>query len=155
VFSYKAGPSARLQTTLKHHKGQSTHGGIDSSETDAWASQTPPEHPHRIHRLPEETVQKVLEVRRREGWCSETIAAYLKRQKIQVSSGSVHSILKQNQLMTQPYKPCRQRTYIRFQLEHPDSLWQADIKYLFRKYYNQKPHRSLNFLTPAAVYLNQ
>jgi len=25
----------------------------------------------------------------------------------------------------------------------------------FKQYYNQKPHRSLNFLTPAEVYLNQ
>ena len=78
--------------------------------------------PHRIHRLPEETIQKVLEVRRREDWCSETIAAYLQRQKIQVSSGSVHNILKQNQLITKPYKPHRQRTSIRFQRAHPDSL---------------------------------
>ena len=90
--------------------------------------------PHKIHRLPEETVQKVIQVRRREGWCSETIAAYLKRQEIQVSSGSVHSILKQNQLITKPYKPHRQRTYIRFQREHPDSLWQTDIKYYGNRY---------------------
>jgi len=90
--------------------------------------------PHRIHTLPKETVQKVLEVRRREGWCSETIAAYLQRQKVQVSSGSVHSILKQNQLITKPYKPRRQRTYIRFQRAHPDSLWQTDIKYYGNRY---------------------
>ena len=90
--------------------------------------------PHRIHRLPEETTRKVIEVRQREGWCSETIAAYLKRQNIQVSSGSVHSILKQNQLITKPYKPRKQRTYIRFQREHPDSLWQTDIKYYGDQY---------------------
>ena len=90
--------------------------------------------PHRIHRLPEETVRKVIELRQREGWCSETIAAYLQRQKVQVSSGSVHSILKQNQLITRPYKPRRQRTYICFQREHPDSLWQTDIKYYGDRY---------------------
>jgi putative transposase len=67
-------------------------------------------------------------------WCSETIAAYLQRQKVQVSSGSVHSILKQNQLITKPYKPRRQRTYIRFQRKHPDSLWQTDIKYYDNQY---------------------
>ena len=34
--------------------------------------------PHVIHRLPEETVARVVEVRRREGWCSEALEAYLK-----------------------------------------------------------------------------
>ena len=34
--------------------------------------------PHVIHRLPEETVARVVEVRLREGWCGEAIEAYLK-----------------------------------------------------------------------------
>jgi len=38
-------------------------------------------------------------------------------------------ILKRNGLITKPYKPRKQRTYIRFAREHPDSLWQTDIKY--------------------------
>ncbi len=44
------------------------------------------------------------------------------------------SILKQNQLITKPYKPRRQRTYVQFQREHPDSLWQTDIKYYGDRY---------------------
>jgi transposase InsO family protein len=84
--------------------------------------------PHVIHRLPEETVARIIQVRLREGWCGEAIAAYLNQQEgIKVSSGSVYTILKENSLITRTYKPRRQRTYIRFQREHPDSLWQTDI----------------------------
>jgi transposase InsO family protein len=84
--------------------------------------------PHVIHRLPEATVRRVLEIRQREGWCHEAIAAYLKqRENIKVSSGSAYLILKRNGLITKTYKPRKQRTFIRFARQHPDSLWQTDI----------------------------
>jgi transposase InsO family protein len=84
--------------------------------------------PHTIHRLPEATVRRVVEIRQQEGWCHEAIAAYLYQQEhIKVSSGSAYRILKRNDLITKPYKPRRQRTFIRFAREHPDSLWQTDI----------------------------
>jgi transposase InsO family protein len=90
--------------------------------------------PHTIHRLPTETVQKVLEVRRTHGWCSEAIEAYLKSHGIQVSHGSIYTILKTNQMINEPYKPRRQRTYKRWQRRRPDSLWQTDIKYYGNHY---------------------
>jgi hypothetical protein len=40
---------------------------------------------HIIHRLPQETVAGVIEVRQREGWYSEAIEAYLKAHGVQVS----------------------------------------------------------------------
>jgi len=56
-----------------------------------------------------------MEVRLREGWCGEAVAAYLHQQEnIKVSSGSVYKVLKENNLITRTYKPRRQRTYIRF-----------------------------------------
>jgi hypothetical protein len=55
----------------------------------------------------------VIEARRREGWCAETIEAYLKTQSIQVSHGSIYTILKTNGLITKPYKSRKQRTFIR------------------------------------------
>lgn len=85
--------------------------------------------PHIIRRLSQETVARVIEVRQREGWCSEAIEAYLKAHGVQVSYGSIHTIIKQNHLPMHTYTPRRQRTYARFQREHPDSLWQTDIKY--------------------------
>ena len=90
--------------------------------------------PHTIHRLNPSTVEKVLEVRRTHGWCSEAIEAYLKAHGIQVSHGSIHTILKQNHLPMRTYAPRRQRTYTRFQRAHPDSLWQTDIKYYGEEY---------------------
>jgi len=91
--------------------------------------------PHIIYRLPQETVARIIEVRLREGWCGEAITAYLNQQEnIKVSSGSVYKVLKESSLITRTYKPRRQRTYIRFQREHPDSLWQTDIKYYGDQY---------------------
>ena len=90
--------------------------------------------PRVIHRLPQETVARVVEVRRREGWCSEAIEAYLKARGVQVSHGSIHMIIKENHLPMHTYAPRRQRTYTRFQRAHPDSLWQTDIKYYGDEY---------------------
>jgi len=90
--------------------------------------------PHIIHRLPQETVARVIEVRQREGWCSEAIEAYLKAHGVQVSHGSIHTIIKQNHLPMRTYAPRRQRTYTRFARQHPDSLWQTDIKYYGDEY---------------------
>jgi transposase len=90
--------------------------------------------PHHINHLPQETIAKVVEVRQREGWCAEAIEAYLKTQGVQVSHGSIYTILKQNGLIMKPYKPRKQRTFIRFAREHPDSLWQTDIKYYGDRY---------------------
>jgi len=90
--------------------------------------------PRIIHRLPQETVARVVEVRQREGWCSEAIEAYLKARGVQVSHGSIHTIIKQNHLPMHTYTPRIQRTYTRFQRAHPDSLWQTDIKYYGDEY---------------------
>jgi len=90
--------------------------------------------PHTIHRLPHETVEKVLHVRRTQGWCSEAIEAYLKAQGVHVSHGSIYTILKKHQLITKPYKPRQQRTFKRWQRKRPDSLWQTDIKYYGARY---------------------
>jgi len=90
--------------------------------------------PHTIHRLPQSTVNTVIEIRQREGWCSETIEAYLKRQGIQVSHRSITTIIRKHSLPIRSYSPRKQRTYIRFQRANPDSLWQTDIKYYGHQY---------------------
>ena len=41
--------------------------------------------PHTVHRVPEETVARIIQVRRQEGWCSEAIEAHLKARGIQIS----------------------------------------------------------------------
>jgi len=87
-----------------------------------------PRRPHTIHHLPEATIRRVIDIRQREGWCHEAIAAYLCQQEaIKVSCGSAYTILKRNGFITNPYKPRKQRTFIRFARPYPDSLWQTDI----------------------------
>lgn len=50
---------------------------------------------HAIHRLPETIVQPVIQLRQKQGWCHEAIAAYLnQREHVNGSSGSVYTILK-------------------------------------------------------------
>jgi transposase InsO family protein len=91
--------------------------------------------PHTIHRLPEATIHRIVEIRQQQGWCHEANAAYVnQRESIKVSSGSVYMILRRNGLITKSYKPRKQRTFIRFAREHPDSLWQTDIKYYGHQY---------------------
>jgi hypothetical protein len=58
----------------------------------------------------------------------------VQQESIRVSSGAVYKILKESNMITRTYKPRRQRTYIRFQRTHPDSLWQTDIKYYGDEY---------------------
>ena len=58
----------------------------------------------------------------------------VQQESIRVSSGSMYKILKESNLITRTYKPRRQRTCIRFQRTHPDSLWQTDIKYYGDEY---------------------
>jgi transposase InsO family protein len=91
--------------------------------------------PHMIHRLPEATIHRIVEIRQQEGWCHEAITAYLNQQEgIKVSSGSAYTTLKRNGLITKSYKPRKRRTFIRFSRQHPDSLWQTDIKYYGQQY---------------------
>jgi len=89
---------------------------------------------HTIHHLPEETVARVLRVRRIHGWRAEAIEAHLRSQGVQISHRSIYLILKRNNLITKSYKPRKQRSYIRFARQHPDSLWQTDIKYYGNRY---------------------
>jgi hypothetical protein len=102
-----------------------------------------------IHRISKATIRRVVYVRKQEGWCHEAIAAYLNQENINVSSGSAYHILKRNGLITKPYKPRRQRTYIRFQREHPDCLRQTDIKYYDDLFVGLDVHK--NYLQAAVV----
>jgi len=116
----------------------SEHAGIPKSTVHDWWSRfqrkgregliDASRRPHTIHHIPEATVRRVIQIRQQEGWCHEAIAAYLRQQEdTKVSSGSTYLILKRNNLITKPYRSRKQRTFIRFAREHPDSLWQTDI----------------------------
>ncbi len=90
--------------------------------------------PHIIHRLEPNVVERVIQLRQQYTWCGEAISAHLKRVGVEVSNGSVYTILHSHALPVKAYAPRRKRTYIRFQRTHPDSLWQTDIKYYGNRY---------------------
>jgi putative transposase len=90
--------------------------------------------PRTIHYLDANVVEKVIQLRQQHGWCGEAISAHLRRRSVQVSNGSVYKVLHSHALPVKTYAPRRQRTYIRFQRVHPDSLWQTDIKYYSDRY---------------------
>jgi transposase InsO family protein len=124
VSDHTKTPKSTIHDWWNRFQWKGSEGLVDASKR-----------PHTIHLLPETTVRRVVKIRQREGWCHEAIAAYLNQQEnIKVSSGSVYHILKRNNLITKTYKPRRQRTFIRFARQHPDSLWQTDIKYYGTRY---------------------
>lgn len=128
-------PIRRSQTTQGYRRVRFTIGAVASRGKDGRGWSTPPDEPAQSTAIPEATIRRVVQIRQQEGWCHEAIAAYLnQKENIKVSSGSVYLILKRNGLITKPYKPRRQRTYIRFARQHPDSLWQTDIKYYGDRY---------------------
>ena len=64
---------------------------------------------------------KVLKIRSKTGWGQERIA-----EEVEVSHWSVNKILNKHNL-TQPSKRRKQRNnYVRFEREHPNTMWQID-----------------------------
>jgi transposase len=90
--------------------------------------------PRTIHHLNPSVVERVIQLRQQHGWCGQAISAHLKQQRVEVSNGSVYTILHNHAFPVKEYAPRRRKTYIRFQREHPDSLWQTDIKYYGDRY---------------------
>jgi len=84
--------------------------------------------PHRVHRTSPNTVERVVALRRVRGWGPQLIAGYLGTQGIRVGSTTVYRILRREGLNNPLQKPRTRRTYRRWQREHPNSLWQCDLK---------------------------
>ena len=79
--------------------------------------------PKKIHyKITSETKEKVLFIRNKTGWGENKIADF-----VDVSSWSVNKILKQNKCLKFNAKRKKRIKYIRWQREHPNSLWQMDI----------------------------
>jgi transposase InsO family protein len=127
VHEKSSGRLADKKSLQRYRKVRFMIGGRGSRGTDGRGRLTLPSDPT--------TFMYYLSIRQQEGWCHEAIAAYLNQtENINISSGSAYQILKHNHLITKPYKPRKRRTYIRFARQHPDSLWQTDIKYYGQQY---------------------
>jgi transposase InsO family protein len=79
--------------------------------------------PRTIHyKITPKIEEKVISIRKKTGWGENKIADF-----VEISSWSVNKILRKNNL-TNPNPDRRKRIkYIRWQREHPNSLWQMDI----------------------------
>ena len=78
--------------------------------------------PNKIHyRITENDEKRILDIREKTGWGEDKIADF-----VNLSSWSVNKILRKNKL-TEPHKRKKKRIkYVRFQRDHPNSLWQID-----------------------------
>ena len=90
---------------------------------DDWDLCDESKRPKTIHyKITPEIEKKVIAIRNKTGWGENKIADF-----VEVSSWSVNKILRKNNLtIPNPNKKKRMK-YIRWQREHPNSLWQMDI----------------------------
>jgi transposase InsO family protein len=98
--------------------------GVDGLRDD---SRRPHRSPNRIHG---NLANRILQLRRSHpAWGALRIHALLTRRGVQVSSSTVHRLLKKHGFMVRVVK--KLKPYKRFQRRHVDSLWQVDV-YKFR-----------------------
>jgi len=87
-----------------------------------------PRKPNTIHRTPDETVNRIITLRKETGWCPHRIAGYMRKNGVDVCHMTVYRILCQEGLNHPLTKPRTKRTYRRWQRKRPNSLWQCDLK---------------------------
>lgn len=91
-------------------------------ESDTWDLQDLSRRPKKIHfKITRELEDQVIKVRQKTGFGSNKLVNYF-----EISESSIKRILNKNKL-TKKTKPQKKRIkYIRFQRDHPNSLWQID-----------------------------
>ena len=78
--------------------------------------------PKTIHtKITSEIERKVLAIRNKTGWGQERIADY-----VDVSHWSVNKILNKHNLTSPSKRKKKRNNYIRFEREHPNTMWQID-----------------------------
>jgi transposase InsO family protein len=81
--------------------------------------------PHTIHRkITKPIEQEILATRAKTGWGSDKILIHLSHLKI--SARSVDNILNKHNLCRQTRNKTKRVKWVRWQREHPNSLWQID-----------------------------
>ncbi len=83
-----------------------------------------------VHRTSSDIIENVVALRREKGWGPQVIAGYLGTKGVNVGSTTVYRILCCEGFNHPLEKPRIKRTYRRWEREHPNSLWQCDLKML-------------------------
>jgi transposase len=84
--------------------------------------------PKTIHRkITDDVIQKIVDLRTKTGANEFAIQSRLNAQNITVSHACIYKILKSRNLISSLKKPRKQRKYIRYERDHPNSMWQTDL----------------------------
>lgn len=84
--------------------------------------------PKTIHyKLKPDTIETIINIRNNTGANEYAIESMLKSRGINVSHATIYGILKQNDLINGLSKKRKKKTYIRYERDHPNSLWQTDL----------------------------
>ena len=87
-----------------------------------WNLKDTSKRPKTIHyRITPEIEKEVINLRNKTGWGENKIADFVK-----ISSWSVNKILNKHKLTESPKRKKKRLKYIRWQRDHPNSLWQID-----------------------------
>ena len=93
-------------------------------ENDEWDLADESRKPKTIHRkITSEIESEVIKLRKETGWGEHKIVSFVPS----ISHASVYRILNKNQLTTPSFRRRKRIRYIRWQREHPNSLWQMDV----------------------------
>ncbi len=88
-----------------------------------WDLEDRSKRPRNIHyKINKKIENKVIRIRKKTGWGQEKIADLFK----DLSHKSVNKILNKHKLIDSPKRKKKRIKYIRFQRDHPNSLWQID-----------------------------
>ena len=78
--------------------------------------------PKTIHtKITQTTEEKIVKIRNKTGWGQERIADY-----VDVSHWSVNKILNRHNLTSPSQRKKKRNKYVRFEREHPNTMWQID-----------------------------
>ena len=73
------------------------------------------------HKINSKTERKVLELRSKTGWGENQISNY-----VEIGHTSINKILKKHKLTVPSKRKKKRNNYVRFEREHPNTMWQVD-----------------------------
>jgi len=98
---------------------------VKKLDAGMWDLQDKSRRPHVIHhKINSEMEKKVIDLRMKTGWGEDKIAFCLK--ELNLSSRSINKILNKHNLCKKTKNKGKRIKYVRWQRNHPNSLWQID-----------------------------
>ena len=89
-----------------------------------WNLKDKSKRPKTIHyKINDEIENKIISIRNKTGWGANKISQFVN----EISESSIKRILNRNKLITPNLNRKKRIKYVRFQREHPNSMWQMDV----------------------------